>query len=189
MHGCCSSFQFLAGIIHPEGIKAVLRGARLWFSQHIKYPGFLKKKFLVLDGTTRNCPKPRRISWRYLAHSTLAPSGQSKYLVAFPRFPVLGGCYRSCTTQPPRVSGRFSGTQLWCSQKNQIPGWLAGWLATLFFSTKARFAKIVGKLKYPPGKPLVLSKKPAGLIEKKRNPDQVAIIFWFCFQNPELAVL
>jgi hypothetical protein len=154
MHGCCSSFQFLAGILHPAGIKAVLRGARLWCSQHIKYPGFLKKKFLVLDGTTRNCPKPRRISWRYLGHSSLAPSGQSKYLVAFPSFPVLGGCYRSCTTQPPRVSGRFSRTQLWCSQKNQIPGWLAGWLATLFFSTKARFAKIVGKLKYPPGKKL-----------------------------------
>ncbi len=143
----------------------------------------------MLDGTTRNCPKPRRISWRYLAHSTLAPSGQSKYLVAFPRFPVVGGCYRSCTTQPPRVSGRFSGTQLWCSQKNQIPVWLAGWLATLFFSTKARFAKIVGKVKYPPGKPLVLFKEPVGLIEKIRNPDQVAIIFWFCFQNPELAVL
>jgi hypothetical protein len=48
MHGCCTSFQFWAGI----------RAARLWCSQQIKYPGFLKKSFWCWMVLLETAPSP-----------------------------------------------------------------------------------------------------------------------------------
>lgn len=72
VHGCCcTSFQFWAGIMYSRRVSGRFLGVPDCGAPNKSNILALKKKFLVLDGTaTRNCPETRRISWRYLGHST-----------------------------------------------------------------------------------------------------------------------
>ncbi len=171
----------------------------------------------MLDGTTRNRPKPRRISWRYLGHSTLAPSGQSKYLVTFPRFGCWAGVREAVPPASAGIRAVLFHTTVVPPQKNQITGWL---FYAFFFQLKHGLQELLEEWNihlenhwfYPKNRWVFLKRKKPGssgyyililfskprtgssLIAKcscKREEEAAAsrCLQNQSFQNPELTVL